>query len=961
MLCFIFVLTGIMPPAVAQEVFLPAARAAIGLSQSGAPCLLRGMKVDARNPLHMDFLVDQGRSSLSAQELNDESMRSIRYFLASLTIPEKDIWVNLSPYENNRIVPDDLGRTGMGRDLLAQDYILKQLTAGLLHPESFTGKVFWAEVYRRAYDMYGTTDIPVDTFNKVWIVPSKSVVYESRSPDGKNISAFVDEMKLKVMLETDYLALVNNHTQTRVAERSPSDMARDILREVVIPVLEKEVNEGENFSMLRQVCYALTLSVWLKKKLMMSAREAAEEDATGSNILAKVFINRYKTGGIEIADPAQQTQRIYDRYVEAFKVGAYNLIKEEVDTYSQELIPRKYFSGGFFVAENFGNTMAVRTGNPSNIQGKYIHESVNLLVDKAEGYRSGDVVEFESIRPSSKRPSTFSRNRLAWFAGAALLGVVVLRSDISDRPGFITGASLPLDTQDVKNIVLGISETHQAFETGLIGREAAGIKLQDFLSGILRTKMPKGLNAQEQDSVINVWGGELARIFNDNYEQFGKDFKKGGLSVVDVARLIMAMAGKETGGKMLAVQIVNGKVQARAALQFEYATWWHQLQITKDELEQMPEEFKKFYEQMEDFYTKVQDEIKNPKGNLKNNFWESNDSEDLVALTETHIRMAMIRLNYMFKAKPLPVTAILSDADREFADKFGLELPEHIRVRLPENLLTLGDLAKEFSEEPGFSSHSLKEIGGILASRSWNGGVNFDREVAEAAVKNAFFSYEERVAFQKQANARAKEVKKELITEKGKVLAAVPKKVQRLVSMDKLFEKSGSRDEVLGKVFRQLDSDRLKKDFKKAWWAFRRVETKKLVADGLANPKSRAYSLYMYLILQGNKEDALVYGGYYRSFLRNKMDTLEKKLGENAQAVDKGQANTGGIDLAGQEDAMDVRGASGTFGLNLSPSDIKELNQDLRGFSPIIINIQPVSDVNMFLGFQGDSLTGAAS
>jgi len=30
-------------------------------------------------------------------ELKDESRKLIKYFLASLTIPEKDLWVNLSP------------------------------------------------------------------------------------------------------------------------------------------------------------------------------------------------------------------------------------------------------------------------------------------------------------------------------------------------------------------------------------------------------------------------------------------------------------------------------------------------------------------------------------------------------------------------------------------------------------------------------------------------------------------------------------------------------------------------------------------------------------------------------------------------------------------------------------------------------------------------------------------------
>ena len=102
----------------------------------------------------------------------------LKYFLASLTTPEKEFWVNLSPYEKDRIIPKGLGQTELGRDMLAQDYLLKQLTASLMYPEKELGKEFWNHVYSKAQEVYQTTEIPVSTFNKVWIVPDKAVVYE---------------------------------------------------------------------------------------------------------------------------------------------------------------------------------------------------------------------------------------------------------------------------------------------------------------------------------------------------------------------------------------------------------------------------------------------------------------------------------------------------------------------------------------------------------------------------------------------------------------------------------------------------------------------------------------------------------------------------------------------------------------------------------------------------------------
>src|SRR5271168_2031926 len=185
------------------EFRLPAPGVMVHLSPEFNPPILKGIKVHPDNPFKFDFILDRGDSQLSNDALKNESSKLIKYFLASLTIPEKDLWVNLSPYEKDRIVPDSFGRTEMGRDLLAEDYMLKQITASLIYPEGETGKKFWKRIYEEALKRFGRTNIPVNTFNKVWIVPEKAVVYEN----AKAGTAYVVEAKLKVMLEQDYLSM----------------------------------------------------------------------------------------------------------------------------------------------------------------------------------------------------------------------------------------------------------------------------------------------------------------------------------------------------------------------------------------------------------------------------------------------------------------------------------------------------------------------------------------------------------------------------------------------------------------------------------------------------------------------------------------------------------------------------------------------------------------------------------
>jgi len=76
-----------------------------------APSIIQGLQIDMENPFEFGFIIDTGDSNLSGKAFINESKKLINYFLASLTIPEEDMWVNLSPYEKNRIIPEALSKT----------------------------------------------------------------------------------------------------------------------------------------------------------------------------------------------------------------------------------------------------------------------------------------------------------------------------------------------------------------------------------------------------------------------------------------------------------------------------------------------------------------------------------------------------------------------------------------------------------------------------------------------------------------------------------------------------------------------------------------------------------------------------------------------------------------------------------------------------------------------------------
>jgi len=334
----IFVLTTLFPIryGYAQDLLnLPVPGAMVLPTPNFLPPLIKGITVYKDNPLKFDFIIHNGEKHLGGLTLEKESLKQIRYFLAALTVPENQMWVNLSPVEKNRMITDDFGVTDMGKDLLMQDYILKQLTASLIYPEDDLGKKFWERTYKRAYELLGTTNIPINTFNKIWIVPDVAVVYEYGN------SVFVLESRMKVMLEEDYLASKSEIDRQRYGDAAvvPSDTERlsketaQIVREVLIPEIEREVNEGENFVELRQIYQTLILAAWFKSHLKKS-------------LLGQVYVDKAKTNGVNVDDPAVK-DKIYAQYLKAYEKGVYNFVKDEYDPQSQEFASRTYFSGGF--------------------------------------------------------------------------------------------------------------------------------------------------------------------------------------------------------------------------------------------------------------------------------------------------------------------------------------------------------------------------------------------------------------------------------------------------------------------------------------------------------------------------------------------------------------------------------------------------------------------------------------
>lgn len=375
---------------------LPVPGTMVGESAPFAPLALKGLVINPQKPLEFQFIVDTGHGPQDTASIKDQANQLVKYFLAGLTIPDGDLWVNLSPYEKNRMVPEALGQTDLGRDLLAQDYILKQLTASLIYPEKDLGKKFWSRVYAKAQEQFGTTNVPENTFNKVWILPDQAQVFEHGA------AAYVTKATLKVMLDEDYTAL-QKHKSVR---NGTDSIGSQIVREIVIPEITKEVNTGKNFAPLRQIYQALILAKWYKETIQ-------------NGLLDAVYTNKNKVVGVNLNDPTVKEQ-IYERYLKAYKKGAFNYIKED-PTPDGQVVPRKYFSGGTF----FGNIEETK-GNPADIHGDGAMATFTLvLADGAmKSYENRIGSQLESVSRLGLNPgggfSSSDKEKANFVAGVIL-------------------------------------------------------------------------------------------------------------------------------------------------------------------------------------------------------------------------------------------------------------------------------------------------------------------------------------------------------------------------------------------------------------------------------------------------------------------------------------------------------------------------------------------------------------
>ena len=228
---------------------------------------------DKFRPLHLRYLsygaedntfhlfLDKGDlKNPRIQELENTSKELLRYFFIGISLPNDSFWVNLRPDAEDNVIDDYLARTDIGKIMLEADLQLKKDTALATSPQTPEGKDYWNKLYKKAGELFGSDNITIPTLTRPWIVPDEIVIRETTD------SAYVYKATLKVMLEQDYLKndAIYNFKDERLKQLN--EYSSQLIRELIIPKLTKEINTSKRYAPLRQVYYSLILAQWFKAR-----------------------------------------------------------------------------------------------------------------------------------------------------------------------------------------------------------------------------------------------------------------------------------------------------------------------------------------------------------------------------------------------------------------------------------------------------------------------------------------------------------------------------------------------------------------------------------------------------------------------------------------------------------------------------------------------------------------------
>lgn len=442
-------------------------------AQKFRPIHLRYFSYDTHTD-KLNIIVDKGTvKNADEATIKDTTQTLLTYFLTGVVLPNESFWVNLRPDSAENIIDNNLAQTDMGKIMLEADLQLKKDTARFTSPQTKEGKEYWDKLYSKAGELFGTNNVTIPTLTRPWIVPNEVIIRED------NQSAYIYKATLLVMLEEDHLkeSAVYNFTDPRLKELN--EYSAQLIRELILPRLTKEVNSAERYAGLRQVFYSLILARWFKSRFK------------GKDGLYCQRIDSGDLTGISSKD-SWSKDTFFNAYQESFRNGEYNL-RETTSTLQGSNI-RSYFSGGMDLrgtltiptaSDPTPRTVGGFTGSGDIVLGIMRNTNMTTLAGQATNEGNGTLVITPGLSRGQNSPGSTD-------------DVALLQGQLSYHVRQQLG--LQISDDQLQGIATRIGRVGtiitSAHLTGLGLTEEVSAALEGFNTGIFRGGMPaEGIEA----------------------------------------------------------------------------------------------------------------------------------------------------------------------------------------------------------------------------------------------------------------------------------------------------------------------------------------------------------------------------------------------------------------------------------------------------------------------------------
>ncbi len=225
------------------------------------PAKIYGITVKKSQDLNFEFIITTGDEEIPPDQKPQKYQELMRVFMASLAVDESQQWAT-----SDGLIPDELIGSVLGSELIGQARLVSQFLYWAMDSQTPTGKLFRDKLLETAAEAW---TIPAEYIVDVWIKPTGASVY-SGEPVGDLAHEGNRDDTMATLLEASQQILWewrngSDSMNSRMDERLKNHLNK-AFENLIVPALNKSLNEGRLLARIRQLNYSTFLALWFKEE-----------------------------------------------------------------------------------------------------------------------------------------------------------------------------------------------------------------------------------------------------------------------------------------------------------------------------------------------------------------------------------------------------------------------------------------------------------------------------------------------------------------------------------------------------------------------------------------------------------------------------------------------------------------------------------------------------------------------